>query len=157
MNIQNCPGPPRRRRAIVTGADRDHGSVAAEVAIAVPVLVAIILLVGVLLTRGVDTRLRLNDIAAQGARAASLARTPAAAALAAQNTTSTSLTDAGLDCTTPTTTVDTSDFRPGGQVTVTVSCQLDLSSAARLLALTPGRTLTATASAPIDTYRATTP
>ena len=46
----------------------------------------------------------------------------------------------------PAVSVDTSDFQPGGVVTVTVSCRLDLSDAAALLAIGSSRTLTATAS-----------
>ncbi len=59
------------------GAARDEsGSVAAEVAIAVPVLVAVLVFAGVLVARGVDARLRLDDVAHQAARAASLTRSP---------------------------------------------------------------------------------
>lgn len=135
----------------------EEGSVAAEVAIAIPVLVAVLLLVGVLLARGVDARLRLDDAAHQAARAASLTRNPDAATLAAQQAAAASLTDAGLDCGDPSVAVDTSNFAPGGVVTVTVSCRLDLSYAAALLATGDQRTLTATASSPIDVYRAVTP
>jgi len=149
-------GPAGGRR-VVSGPCGDEGSVAAEVAIAIPVLVAVLLFVGVLVARGVDARLRLDDAAHQAARAASLTRTPAAATSAAQQAATASLAHAGVDCADPTVTVDTSDFQPGGMVTVTVSCRLHLSPAAALLATGDQRTLTATASSPIDTYRAVTP
>jgi len=135
----------------------DEGSVAAEVAIAIPVLVAVLLFAGVLVARGVDARRRLDDAAHQAARAASLTRTPTAATSAAQQVATATLAHAGVDCADPTIAVDTSDFQPGGMVTVTVSCRLHLSSAAALLATGDQRTLTATASSPIDTYRAVTP
>jgi Flp pilus assembly protein TadG len=129
--------------------------VAAEVAIAVPVLVAVLLFVGVLVVRGVDARLRLNDAAHEAARAASLTRTPAAATLAARQTATANLSAAGIDCGDLTVAVDTGDFQPGG--VVTVSCRLELSDAAALLAIGDQRTLSSTASSPIDTYRAVSP
>lgn len=141
----------------VSAARGDEGSVAAEVAIAIPVLVAVLLLAGVFLARGVDARLRLDDAAHQAARAASLTRDPSAATLAAQQATTAALTHAGVDCEDPGVAVDTTDFVPGGVVTVTVSCRLDLSFAAALLAAGGQRTLTATASSPIDIYRAVSP
>ena len=135
----------------------DAGSVAAEVAIAVPVLVAVLVFAGVLVYRGVDARLRLDDVAHQAARAASQTRTPAAAAAAAQQTATASLATAGVGCANPAVSVDTSDFVPGGVVTVTVSCRLDLSDAAALLAVGDSRTVRATSSAPLDAYRSVTP
>lgn len=150
-----------RRRCAVRGISPtswgDEGSVAAEVAIAIPVLVAVLLLVGVLLARGVDARLRLDDAAHQAARAASLTRSPAAATLAARQAATAALAHASVDCADPAVAVDISDFAPGGLVTVTVSCRLDLSYAATLLATGDQRILTATASSPIDVYRAVTP
>ncbi len=148
-----CAAPGRG----ISNSWGEKGSVAAEVAIAIPVLVAVLLLVGVLIARGVDARLRLDDAAHQAARAASLTRNPAAATLAAQQAATAALAHAGVDCADPSVAVDTSDFAPGGVVTVTVSCRLDLSYAAALLATGDQRTLTATASSPIDTYRAVTP
>ncbi|MDT0263607.1 TadE family protein [Jatrophihabitans lederbergiae] len=147
-------GRPARR---VSAGRGDHGSVAAEIAIAVPVLVSVLLFVSVLVARGVDARLRLDDAAHQAARGASLTRNPTAATLAAQQAATTALAHAGIDCADPSVAIDTSDFTPGGVVTVTVSCRLDLSYAAALLATGDQRTLTATASSPIDVYRAVTP
>jgi Flp pilus assembly protein TadG len=131
--------------------------VAAEVAIAVPVLVAVLVFAGVLVARGVDARLRLDDVAHQAARAASLTRSPTQAQAAAQQTAMASLASAGVDCADPAVSIDTSDFQPGGVVTVIVSCRLDLSDAAALLAIGSSRTLTASASSPIDTYRGVIP
>jgi Flp pilus assembly protein TadG len=150
-----------RRRATASIVKRygerrrgEAGSVAAEVAIAVPILVALLVFAGVLVSRGVDARLRLDDVAHQAARAASATRSPAAATTAAQQTVTASLASAGVDCGRPGVSVDTSDFVPGGTVTVTVSCRLDLSDAAALLAVGNSRTLTATATSPLDVYRA---
>jgi hypothetical protein len=150
--------PGSRSLARRAGAVRgEAGSVAAEVAIAVSILVAVLVFAGVLVYRGVDARLRLDGVAHEAARAASLTRTPAAAAQAARQTATASLAAAGVDCGHPGVSVDTSDFVAGGVVTVTVSCRLDLSDAAALLAVGDNRTLTATSSSPLDVYRAVTP
>ncbi len=146
-----------RGDARVRRGNGEAGSVAAEVAIAVPVLVALLVFAGVLVYRGVDARLRLDDVAHEAARAASTTRSPAAATVAAQQTVTASLATAGVVCGQPSVSVDTSDFVPGGTVSVTVSCRLDLSDAAALLAVGSGRTVTATATSPLDVYRAVTP
>jgi len=135
----------------------EAGSVATEVAIAIPVLVAVLVMAGVLVYRGVDARLRLDDVAHEAARAASQARSPATAIATAQQTAAASLATARVTCADPGVAVDTSDFVPGGVVTVTVSCRLDLSDAAALLAAGDSRTLTATSSSPLDIYRSVTP
>ena len=83
---------------------------------------------------------------------ASLAGTPADAAARAQRSAGAALVDAGVSCTEVTADVDTSGFRAGGQVTVTVSCTADLSGLA--MAGVPGRlTLTGRAGSPLETYR----
>lgn len=156
---RRTPSNPQQEdgaRQIVRRWWRDErGSVAAETAIAVPVLVTILVFVGVLLARGVDARLRVDDAAHQAARAASLTRAPLNAVTAATQTADQALSAAGGACRAPAVSVDVSQFRPGGVVTVTVSCHLDLSQAA-LLGVPTSRTLTATASSPVDTWRGIT-
>ena len=49
-------------------------------------------------------------------------------------------------------TPDTGDFTPGGVVTVTVSCTVQLSGLG-LLRIPGSETITASASSPIDVYR----
>jgi Flp pilus assembly protein TadG len=132
----------------------ERGSVAAELTLITPFLVLLLVFVAVLVHRGVDARLRLNDVAHQAARAASLTRTPAAATDAAQQTVTAALAQAGVNCLNPSVDVDTRDFQPGGLVTVTVVCHVDLTDAPELGAGT-SKTLTATASSPIDAWRAT--
>ena len=137
----------------IDGTARDGGSVAAETAIAIPVLVAVLVFAAVLIGRGADARLRIDDAASQAARAASIARTSSAATAAATQTVDQALAGVGAECPNPETTVDTSQFHPGGVVTVTVRCHLDLSQAA-LLGVPVSKTISATASSPIDTFRA---
>jgi Flp pilus assembly protein TadG len=149
---------PTRRRPLswLSRCRRDErGSVAAELTLVTPFLVLLLVFVAVLVHRGVDARLRLNEVAHQAARAASLTRSPAAATDAAQQTVTAALAQAGVDCLNPSVDVDTSDFHPGGLVTVTVVCHVDLTDGAQLDAGT-SRTLTATASSPIDAWRAAT-
>lgn len=129
----------------------DTGSVAAEITLVAPFLIALLVFVAVVIGRGVDARLRLDDAAHQAARAASLARTAPAAASAARVTATTALAGAGVNC--QSVQVDTSgQFGPGGRVTVTLACSVNV-AAASLLAVPTSRTLQATATEPIDVYR----
>ncbi len=133
----------------------ERGSAAVEITLATPLLVLLLVFVGVFTHRGVDARLRMEDAAGQAARAASLTRSPAAAASAATSTGEQALAQAGLACPHPAIATDTADFRPGGVVTVTITCRVDLTGADPL-PVGAGRDLTATAASPIDTWRGTT-
>ena len=55
----------------------DRGSVISEIVLITPFLVILLVFVAVVVHRGVDARLRINDVAHQAARAASLERTGA--------------------------------------------------------------------------------
>jgi hypothetical protein len=57
----------------------------------------------------------------------------------------------GVSCS-PSTIVDTTDFAPGGTVTVTVRCEASMADVT-LLGVPGRRTFTATATEVIDTYR----
>lgn len=141
--------PPTRQRW-----SRDQGSVAAETAIAVPVLLLLVLVIGVVIGRGVDARVRLEDAAHQAARAATLTTNPSDAIHAATATAATALADLTAICPTTAIAVDTSQFRPGGAVSVTLNCRLNLTGG-----LAPGldttRVLAASATSPIDAWRTT--
>lgn len=121
-----------------------------ELVLLTPLLFALLaFLVG--LGRAADARGRLTGAVRDAARAASLAPTPDAATTAAHTTALADLQGAGLECRDPQVSTDTARFTPGGQVTVTIRCTLDL---ARLVVSgLPGRsTLTAASTAPLDTY-----
>lgn len=125
---------------------------AAEVTIAVPFLVMLLVFVAVVIHRGVDARLRIEDAAHQAARAASIERTSAAAAAAAQSTGTSALSSAGVTCVSLTVDTATGGMRPGGTVSVTVSCAVDFGDALSLGV--PGeKRLSATAVEPVDTWR----
>lgn len=130
----------------------DQGGFAAlELTILVPfvILMLMVMVAGGRVARGHQ----LVDQAAQAAsRAGSLSTTPGGAEQAAQAAAQQSLADAGLSCASMTVTLDTSQFRPGGQVVARVTCQADLSGLA--MAGVPGSiTLDGTSTSPLETYR----
>ena len=137
-----------RRRG---GGDRGSAD-ALGLALLAPAALGLALVV-VLLGRGVDSRATVQSAAEAAAQAAAQERSPAAAVAAAEQIGAAMLTDRS-SCSSPTVVVDTSAFRPGGQVSVTVSCTV---SDEGLEAISPpllGPT-TATAFAGIDPLRAT--
>ncbi|WP_238412893.1 TadE/TadG family type IV pilus assembly protein [Saccharothrix deserti] len=154
--------PPRRHPGRVRPGRRgwsawwraDDGSVAAEVTIATPFLIMLLVFVGVVIHRGVDARIRIDDAAHQAARAASIERTPAAAVSAAQSTAAAALSSAGVVCRSLTVTTATGGLRPGGTVSVTVSCDVDFGDAL-ILGVPGGKRLSASAIEPVDVWRST--
>ena len=133
----------------------ERGSAVLEAAIGLP---AFLLFIGLILFAGrvaIATQ-AVDSAAAQAARTASIARTQTTANSTAQSAATGTLTDQQVNCTRTTVRVDTHGFTaPVGQpatVTATVSCAVNLSDLA--VPGIPGtRTVTATASSPIDTYR----
>lgn len=145
---------PRRRARRRIGRN-DRGSLVLEFAVLAPGLV---LVIGLMIVAG---RVALagqsvGQAADEAARAASLARTQSEAARSARDTATSSLRKQSLQCTTSTVTVDSSGYaRPAGTaatVAATVTCVVRLSDIA-LPGLPGSRTVTATASSPLDTYR----
>ena len=141
------PARPRARRP----GSRERGSAAAELVLVTPFLF-LLLLFAVAAGRLVQGRLDVDSAAQQAARAASLARTPAAASAQAQQVAQAALAGQPVTCDPAVITANTSDFTPGGEVTVTVSCTVSLSGLS-LLHIPGSETITATFTAPIDTYR----
>ena len=139
--------PPHQRRT----RRGDDGAATAEMLCWV---VAALLLLGfaVYTIRGVTASIDVANTADAAARAASLAPTAAGAVTAA---TEVVRSDHGDACRQASVRVDTSRFRPGGQVTVTVTCTVTISD---LPALGPVQhRVTGVGTAPIDTYRQVTP
>lgn len=103
------------------------------------------------LGRGVDSRATAQSAAESAAQAAAQERTPAAATSAARQVADAMLVDEST-CSQPSISVDTSAFRPGGMVSVTVSCSV---SPVGLELINPPDTgpHTATAFAMIDPLR----
>ncbi|WP_265590334.1 pilus assembly protein TadE [Saccharothrix syringae] len=125
---------------------------AAEVTLAAPFLVMLLVFVGVVVHRGVDARIRIDDAAHQAARAASIERIPAAAIVAARFTAANALSQAGVTCASLSVNTATGGLRPGGTVSVTVSCAVDFGDAL-ILGVPGGKTLSATSVEPVDLWR----
>jgi len=106
----------------------------------------------VFLGRGVDSRSTVQSAAESAAQAAAQERSAAAAIGAAEEVGQAMLVDPS-SCSSPQVWVDVSDFRPGGQVAVTVSCSV---SSDGLGVIDPPSTgaNTVTAFASIDPLRA---
>lgn len=149
---------PRRRRPLDGGfrrVGRERGSAAVEAAVGVPafaLFLALIILAGRIATAGQA----VEAAAADAARSASIARTQSSAAEAAAAAAARSLATQQLSCSTTRVTVDAAGFTtPVGQpatVTATVSCEVRLADLA-IPGLPGTRTVTATMTSPLDTYR----
>ncbi len=133
----------------------EQGSASIEAAVGVP---AFVLFVGLIIFAGrhATAHQAVESAAADAARSASIARSASAAKDDATVAARTSLDNQNLDCLTIDVTVDSGQFsRPAGElasVDVTVSCQIDLSDLS--VPGVPGsRTLEATVTSPLDTYR----
>lgn len=130
----------------------DAGSVSVEAAVLVPV----VLLVGLLVIAGARTasaQQAVDNAATAAARAASLARTPAAAQHDGTVVARERLAREGLNCHTSSVSVEGDGIAPGraGQVRVSVACAVPL----RDLALpAPGtRAVTSDFTSALDPYR----
>ncbi|MDX8143286.1 TadE/TadG family type IV pilus assembly protein [Lentzea sp. BCCO 10_0061] len=130
-----------------------RGSAAVELTLVAPLLTLLLLLV-VLCGRLAETKLRINDVAHQAARAATLARTSSQAVANAEATANAALASAGISCQALSVSTDVNGFKPGSTVTVTVSCSVGLSD---LTALgVPGtRTFHSSFSSLVDVWRGT--
>lgn len=134
---------------------RDDGSLTVEIVLLAPLVFAVFCFV-IGLGRLDEAHGQLVGAARDAARAASDARTPADATTAATNAAHLDLTTSGFTCREVSVRVDTRAFTPGGLVSVTVSCTTSLSDVT-VSGLPGAKTLTAAASAPLDTYRGTSP
>lgn len=129
----------------------ERGSAAAELTLLTPLLIILLLFV-VLCGRMADTKLRINDVAHQAARAATIARTPSQATTDAQATADAALASAGINCQSLSVSIDTQGLRPGSTVTVTVSCTVGLNDLT-MLGVPGTRTFQSSFSSPVDVWR----
>lgn len=142
------PGTPHRRDADRAGGDA--GSVSAELAVFVTPILVLLTVFIVFCGRAASAVIDVHSAAAAAARAAADTTTPTAAIRAATDTVAATTAPTSWACTP---TVDTHQLQLGGQVTVTVECQVPLAD----LGL-PGlgsRVVQASATEPVDRYRAT--
>jgi len=141
----------RRSCRRLLGCGGDEGFAALELVLFTPFIMAMLLLV-VGLGRASHGRQLLDQSGAAAARAASLDNTPSHAAEDARRAAADTLAQAGMSCSHLQVDINTTAFRPGGFIDVTVRCTVDLSRLA--LAGLPGSvTLTSSSRSPLETYR----
>lgn len=133
----------------------ERGSVSVEVAVIAPAFVFLMLLV-VFAGKVAEADGNVERAAAEAARAASLRQSPDDAISDAEAAVEANLRHAGVPCTDLVTTVDTTDFAPGGTVTVNIRCQASMADVT-LLGVPGSRTFSATSVEVIDTYRSDGP
>jgi hypothetical protein len=106
--------------------------------------------------RLVQARGDVDSAARDAARAATLARSADDAHAAARHAAAAALGDGTALCASLAVDVDTSAFRPGGHVTVSVMCRLQLADLA-LLGIPGVRTLTGRSTSTVDRHRGIDP
>src|SRR5215211_2767073 len=149
-------GTDHHRMSQQTGqSNRERGSATIEAVIGVPAFLLFVLLI-IAAGRIAIARQAVEASAAEAARSASIARTQGQAEANGVSGAAASLRNQGVRCTSQRVDIDTSGFAaPVGTpatVTATVTCIADLSDLS-IPGLPGSRTITATMSSPIDTYR----
>jgi hypothetical protein len=129
----------------------ERGSMALELVVLVPVLVLVVWLFGVYALRLAVANGDIEAAARDAARSASIARSAAGARAAAAASAATSLAGSGRVCRSLRVAAGTADFRPGGTVSVTVTCAIRLADLAPL-ALGGAKEVRQTYVAPVDPY-----
>jgi Flp pilus assembly protein TadG len=129
----------------------ERGSIAVEVAVIAPAFVMLMLLV-VFAGKVAEADGNVERAASEAARAASLRQHPGDAAEDAHAAAEANLTAAGVPCTELDVAVDTTDFEPGGTVTVTLTCRASMADVT-LLGVPGTRTFSARAVEVIDLHR----
>jgi hypothetical protein len=124
-------------------------------ALLTPLLVMFLLLV-VLCGRLAAAQIDVDAAASSGARSGSIARSHPAAVAEAERTARETLTARGVICQETSVRVDTGGLRPGGAVTVTVSCRVRLADLV-LLGVPGSRVVESTATSPVDQWRGVVP
>lgn len=138
-----------RLRSGVDPADRGSSD-ALGLALLAPAAIGLALVI-LFLGRGVDSRATALSAAESAAQAAAQERSPAAARAAAQQVADAMLVDEST-CARPAVSLDATQFRPGGVVTVTVTCSVS-TAGFEAIGASP-RSFTAVAHATIDPLRA---
>ncbi|MFI0448046.1 TadE family protein [Actinomadura sp. 6N118] len=146
--------PTRRLTGRIHGFGGDRGAATLELAVIGPVLISLFALI-IAAGRVMDAGGAMEAAARDGARQASIARTPSEARANALSSAHASLQHQGLKCT-PAVAVDTSGF--GRAPGTTASVRVEVSCTVRLADLTVpgmpgGRHLRASMTSPIDPYR----
>jgi Flp pilus assembly protein TadG len=132
----------------------ESGLATVELVVSAVLLITLVLLIAGFGLAGAD-RQRLERAAGAAARVGTFETSAAAAREAAETAARDSLTDSGAHCRRLTVEVDVSQFGPGGQLGVRLTCVLDLARFS--LAGFGSTTLHARGLAPIEAHRAVEP
>ena len=142
------PGPAAAHRA---ARGPDTGSAAVELVVLAPLLAALLVTVAGL-GRVVDARGAVAGAARDAARAASLERSGPAATRAGESAARAAMSGLDARCTDLHVAVDVAGAHPGGAVTATVRCTVDLAGL-RLGGLPGHYTADGSATAPVERWR----
>ena len=133
----------------------DTASASVELVLLTPIFLVLLLLV-VAGGRMALARERVDAAARDAARSGTIARTAEQARAAAVSAATSRLDGEAVDCRNLDVAVDTQAFAPGGSVTATVTCTVDLDDLT-LLGVPGSRTVTARAVETVDRFRGTNP
>jgi Flp pilus assembly protein TadG len=131
----------------------ERGSASIELVLLTPVLLILLLLV-VAGGRLTGARGAVDAAARDAARAGTIARSPGDARRDAVAAAEARLDEGSVSCRNLTVDVDSSDFRAGGSVAVTVTCSVDLGDLT-LLRVPGTQDISAHAVEPVDAFRGT--
>jgi len=153
-----CANPIRRpidrRPSHGTAHHGERGSAGLEAAVLAPAIMVCIMLVVYSARVGQAERHIFNTVS-EAARAASLKEEAQGAQNAARQIVQTNLENHDLSCKNgweESVEVDTSEFYPGGYVTVFITCEIDGSDLSNIVPV-PSRTFSTASTEPIDHYR----
>lgn len=129
----------------------DGGSLSVELVVLTPVLMVLALAM-VVFGRVSQSRQEVVEASRAGAQAAAVLANAGSAQWGAAVDAAVGISDQSRSCAHPEIVADVSHFRPGGYVTVTVVCHVELSDIA-FPGMPGSTTVQASATAPIDPYR----
>lgn len=145
----------RTIRRLLTKLRDDRGSAGLQLVILAPALLAFLVLLSAAGRLGLAGN-AVEAAAASAAREASLGRTSAEAQASAEEMARISMAQAGLNCVTLSVSINAAGINAPigttGQVSANISCTVSLNDAA-MIGLPGTRTLTGTATSPVDAYR----
>jgi Flp pilus assembly protein TadG len=129
----------------------DDGSLVVELVVLTPVLFGFALLT-LVFGRITEAQQQITESSRAAVQAAAVMPTPASAQLAASENAVVGGYGRSRTCAQSSVVTDIGDFRPGGSVTVTVTCKVDLSDLS--FPGIPGSTwISESSTAPVDPYR----
>lgn len=141
---------PRRPQAFRSGDDTGSSPASVIVLLVIVIMIAELIVMG---GRLAGAKADVSNAARQAARTASLSAGPSTAPTHASNAGLGSLQAKGRQCTVPSVDLDTTAFVPGGSVTATVTCTVDLQDLSFLSLPWPTFVISSDAREVIETYR----